>query len=132
MTIARRALFIATTAVAAGLTGAPAMAGTRQPFTEAAFDAAQAAGKPIIVDVTAPWCPVCKAQHPHVEAALQSPELKDAVLMEVDFDTQKDALQKFSVRMQSTLIIFKGTAEQGRATGITDPAEIRALMFKAA
>ena len=130
MSIARRALLIAATAVGAGL-AATAQAGTRVPFTEAAFDAAQQQGRAIIVDVTAPWCPVCKAQHPTVEATLNSPEMKDAILLEVDFDTQKDVLQKFGVRMQSTLIAFKGTTETGRATGVTNPDAIRELMLKA-
>ena len=130
MSTTRRALMIAAAAVGAGL-AAPAMAATREPFTDAAFDAAQKAGRSIIVDVTAPWCPTCKAQHPHVEATLASPEMKDTVLFEVDFDTQKEALRRFQVRMQSTIIAFKGATETGRATGVTDPAEIRALMLKA-
>jgi hypothetical protein len=33
--------------------------------------------------------------------------------------------------MQSTLIVFSGKIEAARATGITDPAEIQALLMKA-
>ena len=33
-----------------------------KPFDAASFQATQAAGKPILIDVFAPWCPVCKAQ----------------------------------------------------------------------
>ncbi len=39
-----------------------AAAGTS--FTPAAFEAAEKAGKPILIDVTAPWCPTCRAQAP--------------------------------------------------------------------
>jgi thioredoxin 1 len=36
----------------------------KKPFDQKAFEAAQAAGKPILVEVYAPWCPVCRAQAP--------------------------------------------------------------------
>ena len=36
----------------------------RKPYDQAAFDAAQAAGKPILVEISASWCPICKAQAP--------------------------------------------------------------------
>jgi hypothetical protein len=53
------------------------------------------------------------------------------VLLSVDFDSQKDALRRLNVRSQSTLIVFRGTEERGRATGITDGAAIRELLLRA-
>src|SRR5271168_1870279 len=73
------------------------------PFTHSAFAAAQAVGKPILVDVTAPWCPVCARQHPILSELEQRPELRDLVVFDVDFDSQKDTLKQFGVHMQSTL-----------------------------
>lgn len=108
-----------------------AHAAERAGFTDQAFEAAQAAGRSIILDVTAPWCPICRAQKPHLDAALADPRLAGALLLEVDFDSQKSALQRFGVRQQSTLIAFKGRQERGRATGITDGAAIRDLLLKA-
>jgi thiol:disulfide interchange protein len=46
-------------------TSLAALAG--QPFDTSAFQQAQAAGKPILVDVTASWCPTCKVQRPIVQ-----------------------------------------------------------------
>jgi len=46
----------------------------------------------------------------------------------VDFDRQRDALQRFRVQFQSTMIVFKGTQEVGRSTGETDPGAIQALL----
>ncbi|WP_237217567.1 thioredoxin family protein [Falsiroseomonas oryziterrae] len=110
----------------------PARAAERARFSDAAFDAAQQAGRPLIVEVTAPWCPTCRVQRPHVDAALADPRLAGAVLFTVDFDSQKDALRRLNVRSQSTLIAFNGREERGRATGVTDPAAIRALLLRAA
>jgi thiol-disulfide isomerase/thioredoxin len=108
-----------------------AVAAERTAFTEAAFAAAQEAGRPILIEVTAPWCPTCRAQKPHVDAVAADPRMRDAVLFSVDFDSQKDALRLLRVRSQSTLIAFKGREERGRATGITDGAAIRDLLFRA-
>jgi thioredoxin 1 len=107
-------------------------AAERAAFTDAAFDAAQAAGRAVLIEVTAPWCPTCRAQRPHVEATIADPRLAGAILFTVDFDTQKDALRRLNVRSQSTLIAFRGLEERGRATGVTDGAQIRALLLRAA
>jgi thioredoxin 1 len=113
-----------------GVTGS-AFAAQPVPFTAAAFAAAQAEGKPILVDVTAPWCPVCAKQHPILSQLEQTAELSDLIVFDVDFDSQKDVLNQFGVRTQSTLIVFSGKTEAARATGITDPAAIQALLLKA-
>lgn len=99
-----------------------------KPFTPAAFDAAKAAGKPILIDVTAPWCPTCKAQHPILSGLEAQPRFKDLVVLDVDFDSQKDVLRQFNVRMQSTLIGFKGGRETARSTGDTKAASITQLL----
>jgi thioredoxin 1 len=108
-----------------------AFAAQPAPFTASAFAAAQAEGKPILIDVTAPWCPVCAKQHPILSQLEQTPELRDLVVFDVDFDSQKDVLKQFRVQTQSTLIVFSGKTEEGRATGITDPAQIKSLLIKA-
>jgi thioredoxin 1 len=115
--------------VAGGLVGA-AQAATHVFWNQAAFTSAQNAGKSIIVDVTAPWCPTCAKQRPTIAALEHDPEFARAIIFEVDFDTQKDVLRKMHVSAQSTLIAFKGKTEMTRATGVTDPAEIRALFAR--
>jgi thioredoxin 1 len=113
--------------VSTALPGAVAAAEIK-PFTPAAFDAAKAAGKPILIDVTAPWCPTCKAQHPILSGLEAQPKFKDLVVLDVDFDSQKDVLRRFNVRMQSTLIGFKGDKETARSTGDTKPESITRLL----
>lgn len=119
-------------ALAAGLAlaGAPAAAES-VPFQPQAFEAARAAGKPILVEVDASWCPTCAKQRPIIAKLAAEPEFRDLMIMRVDFDSQKDAVQSLGARMQSTLIVFNGKDERGRAVGVTDEAEIRALLMKA-
>jgi thiol-disulfide isomerase/thioredoxin len=111
--------------------GAMASAMDKKPFDQSAFEADQAAGKPILVEVTAPWCPVCKAQAPILARLKSDPKFKDLVSFNIDFDTQKDLLQKFNVQKQSTLIVFTGKQEIGRSTGDSNAASIEALLGKA-
>jgi thiol-disulfide isomerase/thioredoxin len=110
----------------AGLVGA-AQAAQHVFWNQAAFASAQDAGKSIIVYVTAPWCPTCAKQKPTIQALEHDPKFAQAIIFEVDFDSQKRVLRRMHVSMQSTMIAFKGKAEMARATGVTDPAEIRAL-----
>ncbi len=94
------------------------------------FEGAQGAGKSILVEVMAPWCPTCKAQAPILGELLAKPKFKDLVVFKIDFDSQKDLLRKFGVSMQSTLISFKGAKEVARSTGNTNTAAIEAQLDK--
>ena len=49
-------------------------------------------------------------------------------MFSVDFDSQKDVLRTFGVRMQSTLICFKDGRETARSTGDTKPASLAQLL----
>lgn len=122
------ALFVGLLAIAPGL----ARAATELPFTQQAFADAQKAGKPILVHVWASWCPTCKAQAPTLSEIKADPANKDLMVYVVNFDTQKDVVKDFGVRMQSTLIVFHGAKEEGRSTGDTNPATIKALVAKSA
>jgi thioredoxin 1 len=129
--LSRRTTLIALGGIA--LAG-PALAQASAPrvkFTPAAFDAAQKAGKPILVEITAPWCPTCRQQKPIINTLAARPEYAGVVIMEVDFDSQKRDLTTLKATSQSTLIAFKGTAETGRSVGETRAAEIEKL-FKSA
>jgi len=118
-------------AFALSLTSLGASAAEPRPYDAQAFAAAQAGGKPILVEVDAPWCPICAKQRPILAELEKSAELSDLVVFTVDFDSQKDLLRQFGVQMQSTLIVFNGKAEKGRSTGATDPGVIKALLLKA-
>ena len=74
-----------------------------KPFDAKAFAAAQDAGKPILVDAFAPWCPVCKAQQQVLGELKQNAKYDAVTVFKIDYDNQPDALKSFDVRKQSTL-----------------------------
>jgi len=118
-------------ALLAGLisTGA-AVAATEAAYTPAAFTAAQQQGKPILVHVTASWCPVCAKQRPILAKLSAEPAFRDLQVFDVDFDTQKELLRTMNVQKQSTFVVYHGAAERDRSTGETNEAAIRALLAK--
>ena len=118
-------------AAASLLLASASIAAETKPFSAATFAALQAAGKPILVDVRADWCPTCKAQAPLISSVLASPAFKDYTVLEVNFDNQPEVLRQFKVTQQSTLIVFSGTNERGRSTGDTRRDGIEALLRKA-
>jgi thioredoxin 1 len=124
----RDVLTLASLVLAAGL--APAAAGETTPFADSAFEAAQKSGKPILVEVSAPWCPICKTQKPILAKLSSDARFKDLQIFDIDFDSQKDLLKRLNVRMQSTLIAYKGATEVGRSVGETQPEWIEGLLEK--
>ncbi len=98
------------------------------PFNAQAFEAAQHTGKPILVEITAPWCPACAAQKPIIERLRLEPRFDELEIFTIDFDTQKDLMRRFGATLQSTLICFKGAQETGRSIGETQPEWIESLL----
>ena len=127
--LSRRSVLFTIVAGSAALV-APAVATETKTFDPESFAAAQKAGKPIFVAVHASWCPTCKAQKPILSELMDDPKFKDLVYFVVDFDAQKDVVNQFGVRMQSTLIAFKGATETGRSVGDRDRTSIAALLDK--
>lgn len=121
--------FILATAILT-LSAVNALAADRFAYESKKFQDTLAAGKPILVHVTAPWCGECKLQKPIVAALAQEPAYKTLTIFDVDFDTQKDALRELKVQKQSTLVVFKDNAEAGRAVGITRRAAIEDIVKK--
>jgi thiol-disulfide isomerase/thioredoxin len=132
-----RSAFLSLALALAAPTGMPilapvatAQAAEAAAFTPAAFEAARKAGLPILVEVTAPWCPTCKAQKPILSELSAQPRFAKLAIFQVDFDTQKDALKMLRVQMQSTLISYKDDKEVGRSTGVTNKAAIEDQLNK--
>jgi thioredoxin 1 len=127
--LTRRSILM-TSLVAAALIVAPALAETVPTFSDKAFSDAQKAGKPILIAIHASWCPTCKAQAPILSELRADPKFKNLAYFVIDFDSQKDLVNRFGARMQSTLIAFKGEKEEGRSVGDTKRDSIYALVGK--
>lgn len=107
---------------------AQAFAADVSAYTEPAFKAAQEAGSSILVHVTAPWCPTCKAQEAAIDEVGKKPDYANLKVFRVDFDSQKPVWTAWKVNSQSTLIAFKGTSETGRIVGQSKPDAVEAVV----
>lgn len=111
--------------------GLAAHAGDWKPYSDLAFKEAQSNGKSIALDFHASWCPTCKKQKAVLEDLSKEKEFDSMVGLVVDYDNSEELKKKLNVKKQSTLIVFKGDKEMGRALGITDKEEIKSLLKKA-
>lgn len=113
------------------LMSASAFAGDVLPYKNESFDKLIADGKIVLIEAHADWCPTCQLQAPAVVALAHTKPYEAVTVLVVDFDKQEDALKRFNITKQSTLVVFKGKQERGRSIGVTDKADIAALMDKA-
>ncbi len=101
------------------------------PFNQAQFEQALAAGKPVVVDFAADWCPTCRAQKPLIAAILQQPEMAPVTLFVANFDTENELKKSLHVFSQSTLVVFKKGKEVTRSTGQTHQDVLRTVLAQA-
>jgi thioredoxin 1 len=101
------------------------------PFSQAAFNASQAAGTPVAVVFHADWCPTCRAQAPLLKQLSQSADLAPVTVYIANFDTEKALKKSLGVTQQSTIVIFRGGKEVTRSTGDTQEASLSALLHRA-
>lgn len=92
------------------------IAGTSAPFIEfnkADYEAAKKAGKVIVLDFYANWCPICRAEAPNIQAGFNSLTTNNVVGFRVNYkddetDPDEAALAKqFGINYQHTKVIVK-------------------------
>ncbi|MGE0373588.1 MAG: thioredoxin domain-containing protein [Gammaproteobacteria bacterium] len=103
-----------------------------EPFTEARFKALQAAEALILVDIHADWCPTCKKQGEALDAYEAAHPDVPLHRLVVDFDTQKEWVKHFKAPRQSTLILYRGTAQRWFSVAETRPAALAEAIDAAA
>jgi thioredoxin 1 len=114
-----------------GMSRSAPMANDFQPFTPAAFKAAQDAGKVSLVFFHAPWCPVCRAQEPKIASRL-SGAFSHVIPFRVDYDSNQMLRAQMNVARQSTVILYRGATEIGRLSYTSEDAAIDQLFGHAA
>jgi len=100
-------------------------------YSESVFADAQAAGKTIVVDVYADWCPTCRAQKPILEELVSEAALEKALFVTVDYDVDKGFLRAHRIPRQSTILVFRGNEELARSIAETDRERLRAVVLSA-
>jgi thioredoxin-like negative regulator of GroEL len=118
----------ATAAALAVSLAAPAAAAEYRDFDEASFAAAQAQGRPILIDVAAWWCPICASQHRTIDRIVADPAYDPLIVYHVSYDHQTAVWKGFGVNKQGTLIGFGLGHEVGRLAFVTDKDQISALL----
>lgn len=101
-----------------------------KPYSAAALDDAQQAGRPVALHFHADWCPTCRAQQQVLNALTSDPGLELTVLI-ADYDDEKALKRRFNIRSQSTLVVLRGHRESARLVGETAPEAIRAALKSA-
>ncbi|MEW6689158.1 MAG: thioredoxin family protein [Pseudomonadota bacterium] len=98
-----------------------------KPYTADLLAQAQAAGRPVALHFHADWCPTCRAQE-DVFNRLESDATLALTLLVVDYDKERELKRKLNVRVQSTLIVFRGKAERARLAGETSEEKLKAAL----
>jgi thioredoxin 1 len=127
--IDRRTLLAAAVSYLSGMK--LAYAAQKQVYSSVEFKAALASGRPVLVEVTASWCPTCRLQTQAVGIAINQPRFASFTTFVVNIDTQRDALLALGVSVQSTLIVFRNGEEVARSIGEAKRDRIEALMARA-
>lgn len=118
-------------AVLAVVVAFPVDAAEIRKFDRAAFVAAQAQDRPILIEVAAWWCPVCSSQDRTIKRTVTALEYDKLIIFRIDYDGQKPEWKMFGVTKQATLIGFRGRKEIGRIAFRTDKTEIATLLAAA-
>jgi thiol:disulfide interchange protein len=125
-----RAMLLAAASLVAAST--PSQAAVEYPFSAARLNAEISRHHPVLIDITASWCPVCKVQAAAIQTALMNnPAFHNYVVLDVDFDSQKSVVRQLRATSQSTLIFIRHGHEIARLVGVTDKRKICAMMQRA-
>jgi thioredoxin 1 len=95
---------------------APLVSGTAHagsgPYSAEAVAADLAAGKIVVLDFTASWCPSCQAQGRRIKELRAENPGYDAVMsfVDVDWDTYKksDLAKQYGITSRGSIVILKG------------------------
>lgn len=107
----------------AGYQGA-VLAGNTSPYLEfnkADYEKALAEGKIIVLDFFANWCPICRAEAPHIRAGFDSLTSDKVIGFRVNFndsdtdENEKALAQEFNIPYQHTKVILVNGQEVKRS-----------------
>lgn len=98
-------------------------ASTEKQMTSDEFNKAITAGKIVLVDFGATWCPPCRQMEPVLKSLEENNKGKFS-LVKVDGGRDQDILQAYKVTALPVFIVFKDGKEVWRRDGIATEKEI--------
>lgn len=99
-------------------------------FDQAAFDAAQRAGRVIVLQFTDDGCPRCVDQEKLLAKRLAGPERKEWAGFQVSVSRDPAVARQWRVASPSTLVLLRGSRELSRSTGVIVETELDAFLRK--
>ncbi|MHB1138157.1 MAG: thioredoxin family protein [Microthrixaceae bacterium] len=98
---------------------------TVRPLDSATFDEqVRSAGRAVVVDVWAEWCPPCRTLEPELAAVAE--ELADTVeIRSLDQDAHPEIGRRYGVQSLPTLLVFREGELIGSLVGARGRASLR-------
>lgn len=96
----------------------------KEPYSTKRFTELQATDTVVLVDVYAPWCPTCKKQQEALADYRKANPSKKFIILEVDYDEQREAVRYFRAPRQATLLIYRGKKQHWFSVAETRPEVI--------
>jgi thioredoxin len=91
------------------------------------FNSAVAAGKTVLVDFGAAWCPPCKAMEPVIKS-LQQKYSGSFTLLKVDGGNDQDVMRQYQVTALPVFLVFRNGKSVWRKDGVATENEIAAQL----
>lgn len=103
----------------------------KEPYSEKRFMQLQASNAVVLIDVYAPWCPTCTKQQKILADYRKANPAKKFTILEVDYDSQREAVRFFKAPRQSTLLLYRGNKQHWFSVAETRAEVIAAELDKA-
>jgi thioredoxin 1 len=130
----QRRSFLILTAIA-GLAATAAHAAEPAAYAAELVAAELAAGRTVVIDFTASWCPSCQTQGRLIERLRAENPAYDAAItfVEADWDTYQDTelATRYGVTSRGSLVILRGDTVIAQTRTHSTEAELRALLDQA-
>lgn len=101
-------------------------------FDKDRFETLVKSNAPVVVHTHEWWCSTCRAQAKVLEELQRDPKFARLAMLRASASKDSAILAPMKVTSRSIILVFAGGKEIGRLDWVTDAAQIRALIEKAA